>query len=237
MSEAPSRTEIDWHAFSEVFDYYASGEHGALLHDFYVWLVDRLDELDAEPSRVLEMGCGTGLLAAKLVEWYPEASFELVDKFAPMLHRARERFSESPKVRIHEIDGESYLASCAPGSFDLAVFCRSWYAMSDPAKAAADLVRALAPGGVAMIYDFTRTTDIAAIDERNAADDPVRWPVCRAAMEEFNRGVEAGAYHLFTEAGMAELWSGAGAEPVAYESHEPAMPNHRLCVRKPGGPG
>ena len=232
MSEAPSKAEIDWRAFSEVFDYYASGEHGALLHDFYVWMVDQLDARGLEPARILEMGCGTGLLAEKLVEWYPDAQFELVDKFAPMLNRARERFEDGANVSIHEIDGESYLAGCAPESFDLAVFCRSWYTMVDPAKAAADLVKALKPGGLAMIYDFTRTTDIASIDERNTADDPVRWPVCRAAMEDFNRGVAAGTYHLQSEAGMTELWSSAGAEVAAYESHEPEMPNHRLCVLK-----
>jgi hypothetical protein len=104
--------------------------------------------------------------------------------------------------------------------------------MADPRQAAADLVRTLAPGGLAMLYDFRRTTDIASIDARNSADDPVRWPVCRAAMEDFNRGVEAGSYHLFSEAEMAALWSSAGAEVVAYESHEPMMPNHRLCVLK-----
>lgn len=232
MKEAPIKAEVDWRAFSEVFDYYASGEHGALLHDFYLWIVDQLDARDVEPAHILEMGCGTGLLAEQLVEWYPDAQFELVDKFAPMLSRARERFEHAANVSIHEIDGESYLASCAPESFDLAVFCRSWYTMADPAKAAADLVRALKPGGLAMIYDFTRTTDIAAIDERNMADDPVRWPVCRAAMEDFNRGVAAGTYHLQSEAGMKKLWSSAGAEVAAYESHEPEMPNHRLCVLK-----
>jgi hypothetical protein len=51
-------------------------------------------------------------------------------------------------------------------------------------------------------------------------------------MEEFNRGVEAGSYQLWSEAGMRELWKNAGAEVVAYESYEPEMPNHRLCVRK-----
>jgi SAM-dependent methyltransferase len=232
MSDAPIKADVDWRAFSEVFDYYASGEHGALLHEFYVWVVDQLDERELEPAHILEMGCGTGLLAEKLVEWYPEAHFELVDKFAPMLNRARERFEDAANVSIHETDGERYLASCAPGCFDLAVFCRSWYTMADPAKAAADLVAALEPGGLAMIYDFTRTTDIAAIDARNLADDPVRWPVCRAAMQEFNRGVEAGSYQLLSEAGMRELWKTAGAEVVAYQSHEPEMPNHRVCVLK-----
>jgi SAM-dependent methyltransferase len=114
MSEAPPRAEVDWRAFSEVFDYYASGDHGALLHDFYVWMVDQLDAREMEPGRFLEMGCGTGLLAEKLVEWYPEARFELVDKFAPMLELARERFESVANVSIHEIDGESYLARCAP---------------------------------------------------------------------------------------------------------------------------
>jgi SAM-dependent methyltransferase len=232
MSDAPINAQVDWRAFSEVFDYYASGAHGALLHEFYVWVVDQLDERELEPADILEMGCGTGLLAEKLVEWYPDAHFELVDKFAPMLSRARERFEGARNVSIHEVDGERYLASCAPGSFDLAVFCRSWYTMSDPARAAADLVEALRPGGLAMLYDFTRTTDIASIDERNTADDPVRWPVCRAAMEEFNRGVETGSYRLWSEAGLVELWSRAGAEVVAYESHEPEMPNHRVCVLK-----
>ncbi|TFG96121.1 MAG: hypothetical protein E4H11_03925 [Myxococcales bacterium] len=63
MSDAPIKAEVDWRAFSEVFDYYASGEHGALLHEFYVWVVDQLDERELEPARILEMGCGTGLLA------------------------------------------------------------------------------------------------------------------------------------------------------------------------------
>lgn len=226
------KTEVDWRAFSEVFDYYASGDHGALLHEFYLWIVDQLDAHDLEPTRILEMGCGTGLLVEQLVEWYPDARFELVDKFAPMLNRARERFGHSPNVRIHETDGESYLASCAPESFDLVVFCRSWYTMANQEKAAADVVKALAPGGLALIYDFTRTTDIAAIDVRNMLDDPERWPICRAAMEDFNRGVAEGSYHLQTEEGMAKLFSRAGAEVVAYESHEPEMPNHRLCVLK-----
>lgn len=227
-----NKTEVDWRAFSEVFDYYASGDHGALLHDFYLWIVDQLDANDLEPERILEMGCGTGLLVEQLVEWYPDAKFELVDKFAPMLNRARERFEHVPSVSIRETDGESYLASCAPGSFDLAVFCRSWYTMADQEKTAAALVKALKPGGLALIYDFTRTTDIAAIDVRNTLDDPVRWPVCRAAMEDFNRGVEEGSYHLQSEAGMRQLFRRAGAEVVAYESHEPEMPNHRLCVLK-----
>jgi hypothetical protein len=51
-------------------------------------------------------------------------------------------------------------------------------------------------------------------------------------MEDFNRGVADGSYHLQSEEGMQKLWGRAGAEVVAYESHEPEMPNHRLCVVK-----
>ena len=51
-------------------------------------------------------------------------------------------------------------------------------------------------------------------------------------MEDFNDGVERGVYRLFSEREMTELFSAAGAQMSAYESHEPDFPNHRMCLEK-----
>ena len=157
-------SEIDWRKLSEVLDFYSSEENSPLLHQFYAWIVDQLDEADWEPEHCLEMGCGSGLLAAKLVEWYPDTRFSLVDANGAMLELARERLGDAGSVAIHESSCEDFLASLDSDAADMSVFCRSWYALADPQKAAADLVRVLKPGGMVFIYDFEALIDFESID-------------------------------------------------------------------------
>ena len=52
---------------------------------FYGTVVDVLALLDEPPRRVLDLGAGTGLLAARIHEAYPEARLELLDGSAEML--------------------------------------------------------------------------------------------------------------------------------------------------------
>jgi SAM-dependent methyltransferase len=126
------------------------------------------------------MGCGSGLLASKLVEWYPETRFTLVDHNGAMLELARERLGDAPSITIHESTGEDFLA--ATDSADMSVWCRSWYALADPQRAAADLVRVLEPGSLIFIYDFEDLIDFKIMDESigspgsRTLPGPVRHP-------------------------------------------------------------
>ena len=226
-------SEIDWRKLSEILDFYSSVENGPLLHEFYGWIVDQLDEADLEPEHCLEMGCGSALLAAKLVEWYPETRFSLVDQNGAMLELARERLEDAESATLHESSCEDFLAGLEPHAADMSVFCRSWYALADPRKAAADLMRVLKPGGMVFIYDFEDRIDLESMGSDIAAQDPERWQVLCGVIEDFNEGVESGRYSLSTEQVVAEIWDGLGAEVLAFESHGPESPTARMSIRIP----
>jgi ubiquinone/menaquinone biosynthesis C-methylase UbiE len=226
-------TEIDWRKLAGILDFYSSEENGPLLHEFYTWIVDQLDEDDVEPEHCLEMGCGTALLASKLVDWYPETRFTLVDQDGSMLEIARERLGDEESVSIHESGCEEFLAGLDDDAADMAVFCRSWYALADPRRAAAELVRVVKSGGMVFIYEFEDLIDFEAMDASIAEQDREKWEVLRSVSEEFNEGVRSGRYSLSTEQDVRDIWAGVGAEVRAFESHGPMSPTCRMCIRVP----
>src|SRR5271169_5849693 len=63
--------------------------------DFYRTVVERLPFASADAPRVLDLGAGTGLLAAKVLAAYPNAEITLVDVAGAMLAQARKRLSRS----------------------------------------------------------------------------------------------------------------------------------------------
>lgn len=222
---------IDWKAYARVFDVFSSEGYTQAVHAFYVWIVEQLEARGCEPAGFLEVGAGTGVMAAKLVEWYPEARFTLVDSSPDMLESARERFADAPAVEIVQASGESYLEALAPGSVEVAVFCRSWFAMSEPPKTAAALVRALEPGGLAFVFHFARPIDIETLDADVGRAEPELWPIARPVYEDFNEGVASGRDRLYGEQEMRELWRRAGAEVVDY-ALDPQSRFHQFAIEK-----
>jgi SAM-dependent methyltransferase len=225
-------SEIDWKSYVPVYDHFSGWAFAESVHDFYNWIVEMLDERERDPESFVEVGCGTGLLVERLVEWYPDASFDLADKYPAMLDVARERIS-GPSVRFHVMDSDEFLASLAPESADVIVFCRSWFTVRDPARGAANALRALAPDGRIFLFDLPAPADVAGFERRIAEHEPERWPVLRRALEEFNAGIADGTYHVFSRAELEALWRAAGAKLIAYESDEPRSKNYRACFGRP----
>ena len=62
----------------------------------YGAVVESLQLLDLPPRRVLDLGAGTGLLAAKIHAAFPEAELVLLDGSAEMLDVAREKLTGAP---------------------------------------------------------------------------------------------------------------------------------------------
>ncbi|MBI4567658.1 MAG: class I SAM-dependent methyltransferase [Planctomycetes bacterium] len=238
--------EIDWPSYARVYDHFSSEEYAPLVHDFYGWILDRLDEREIEPATIIEIGCGTGLFAAKLAEWYPDATLHLADKNAPMLDVARARLAPTQaepdaeaetqggaaRLRFHETDADRFLASLPDGGADAVVFCRSWYLVADPPAAARAALRALRPGGMLFLYDPLTTYDVPAVETFFTVREPARWPLFRAALLDFNAGVAAGRYRLYSRDELTALWTAAGGAVGTYESHAPVGNAHRMCVEK-----
>jgi tRNA (cmo5U34)-methyltransferase len=112
---------------------------------FYGTAVGALDLLGRPPRRVLDLGAGTGMLAARVAAAYPEAELVLTDGAPAMLEQARAALD--PRAQLHVAD----LADPLPGGgFDAVVSALAIHHLDDDAKR--DLfarVRAvLPPGGV-----------------------------------------------------------------------------------------
>lgn len=114
--------------------------------DFYRLPIEALD-FEGNAPRVLDIGSGTGLFAAFLLEKYPDARLTLIDLAEGMLAVARERFSENPNVEYIAAD---YTAHAFAESYDIIISALSIHHLAAKEKEALyqKCFGLLKPGGV-----------------------------------------------------------------------------------------
>jgi tRNA (cmo5U34)-methyltransferase len=106
-------------------------------------------------ARVLDVGAGTGLMAAAVADAYPDARFELLDGSVEMLAEAQERLGQ----RVTRVHVQDMAASLPDGPFDAVVSALAIHHLEDDQKRVLfgrvhDLLR---PGGV-----FVNAEQVAA---------------------------------------------------------------------------
>jgi SAM-dependent methyltransferase len=95
---------------------------------------------------VLDLGCGTGEITARLAGRFPEATFVGVDLEEQHLGRARVRCAAfGPRVRFEA--GDAMALAFGDDTFDLAVCRHVLQAVPDAARVLAEMRRVLRPGG------------------------------------------------------------------------------------------
>ena len=108
-----------------------------------IWPQERPIFLRHPPPRSLvDVGCGTGEITARLGELFPQAALTGVDLEEPHLERARAR---CPRARFEK--GDALALHCKDAQFDLAVCRHLLQAVPDPRRVVGELVRVLEPGG------------------------------------------------------------------------------------------
>ncbi|SFB55536.1 tRNA (cmo5U34)-methyltransferase [Cohnella sp. OV330] len=129
--------------------------------EFYGMAVALAESAEAAP-RVLDLGAGTGLLAAMMRSKLPEARLSLIDMSESMLDVARERFAGDPNAQFIVADYSGY--AFAPGSYDIVVSSLSIHHLTHASKRELfkKLYQALAPGGVFVNADQVAGTTPAA---------------------------------------------------------------------------
>lgn len=101
--------------------------------------------LPSQP-RILDVGCGSGEITARLARRYPSAELVGVDILEGPLAHARGRASElGDRVRFEQ--GDAFALAHAEASFDLVVCRHLSQAVPAPEKMLAELVRVCRPGG------------------------------------------------------------------------------------------
>lgn len=131
---------------------------------FYGTAMQLVAEWEPPPRmRVLDLGAGTGLLAAMVHAAHPGCALTLVDVAPAMLDAARRRFADVPGISY--VVGD-YGQALPPGPFDLVVSALSIHHLEDPAKRRlfGAVAAALVPGGLFVNADqvLAPTPDLEA---------------------------------------------------------------------------
>lgn len=97
-----------------------------------------------QPRAILDVGCGTGQITARIAARFPEARVLGVDLHAPHLERARRAF---PAENLSFAQGDGFALDHADATFDLVVCRHVVQSLPTPWLALAEFRRVLRPGG------------------------------------------------------------------------------------------
>lgn len=106
-------------------------------------LATRLSLLSA--TRILEIGCGTGLLSQHLIASFPHAHLTLTDIAPEMLKTCHERFATIPNIQVNYADGEALSMN---QTFDLITSSMTLHWFEDIEKGINNIIKKLSSGGV-----------------------------------------------------------------------------------------
>lgn len=123
--------------------------HAGLQRDVAQLLSERFPDMSR--PRVLEIGCGTGLLTGHLLARYPDSDVLATDIAPAMLQVCRGKYACQSRLRFDLVDAEQ---PDIGGRFDLIAssMVAQWF--SRPARTFRKLSQLLAPGGV-LLYATT----------------------------------------------------------------------------------
>jgi ubiquinone/menaquinone biosynthesis C-methylase UbiE len=141
------------------------------------------------PARVLDLGCGTGILAARVRRALPEGAVVVGCDFSRgMLGRAAAR-----DPRVGWVQGDALRLPFADASFETACSTEAFHWFPDPDAALAELHRVLAPSGlllVSLVNPPAEWLSRAAGEASRRIGEPLRWPT----REAMRRQVEGAGF-------------------------------------------
>src|SRR5262245_33150971 len=121
-----------------------------------------------DDSRVLEVGCGTGVLTRVIARLPQTESIIGVDPTPAFLDRARELSADLKNIEYDVADGRSL--SFADETFDVVVFDSTLCHIPGPESAVSEAFRVLRADGLLAVFDG----DYATVTVALSANDPLQ---------------------------------------------------------------
>ncbi|NLI25853.1 MAG: dethiobiotin synthase [Acetobacter sp.] len=188
-----------------------------------------------KPERILEFGCGTGLLTQHLLEFWPEARIVATDAAPGMLERARERCGDAAHFALLDIEAPTFSPEI-DGPFDL--ICGSLVLQWITARrdVLACLSSRLAPGGFLAVTTLCEDTFAEwrlACQQENAPVSLHDYP----SLKNLEREIPAGMSGKWVENVLVEAGSGLHflrrlKETGAAEPRSGSRPLHPGVLRR-----
>ena len=116
-------------------------------------------------ARVLDVGCGTGVLTRRLAAEPGVASVVGVDAATSLVERARELAGELERVEFTVADARAL--PFTEHDFDVVVFDSTLSHVPGPAEALAEAFRVLRPGGSLGVFDGDYATATVALSDHD----------------------------------------------------------------------
>jgi SAM-dependent methyltransferase len=136
------------------------------------------------PTSLLDLGCGTGQLAARLAARWPRARVVGCDFSAGMLHRA----AAARPAHLRLVQGDAGRLPFVDAAFDVVVCTEAFHWFPAPDKALAECFRVLRPGGRLLLAVVTppgaavgRVIDLGS----RLLGEPFHWPSPAEARHRF----------------------------------------------------
>lgn len=174
----------------------------------------------AAEGRVLEVGCGTGMLFAHYTD---RANVVAIDTDEKFLERAKDR-AKASKAAIELAVGDVMGLPYPDGSFDEVVAFLVMCSVPDPAKALAECKRVLRPGGTLRLFEHVVSDDVVSAQMMRLLD-PL-WLAANGQGCHLDRdavaSVEAAGFTL-GEVQKSQMWSPG----------LPAFPLRRITAHRP----
>lgn len=145
---------------------------------------------DLPPRRLLDVGCGTGQLAARISRELTETAVVGCDFSAGMLNRARQG-----GARVTWIQGDACRLPLPSGAFDVITSTEAFHWFPDQDAALREFHRVLVPGGrlmLALVNPRTQLLSRLAYAGSRVVGQPFYWPT-RA---EIRARVEAAGFTI-----------------------------------------
>lgn len=167
----------------------------------------------AADARVLDVGCGTGEITARLAAELTGARLVGVDLIEDHLRLARERHA-GLAGRVEFRAGDAFALEFEPDSFDLTLCRHVLQAVAEPERLVAELVRVTRSGGVVHLlvedYGMMHFPDRSGdLGDGGGARDPDRFwldgPITFAARTGTDLRIGRKAYRLLRALGLSEV--------------------------------
>ncbi|MFI7343329.1 class I SAM-dependent methyltransferase [Streptomyces sp. NPDC050085] len=144
--------------------------------------------VEADPRRIVDLGCGTGAGTLALLERFPGAQVTAVDSSPAHLERLREKAAAAgvaDRVRLVEADLDAAQWP-ALGTPELVWASASLHHMADPERTLRQVHELLAPGGLFTVVELAGFPRFLPVDAPESA--PGLEERCHAALDGSNAG-------------------------------------------------